>query len=45
MSGFVALRAAYAVTWIIALLYVRYLVVRYREVRKEMQGLKRSARG
>jgi CcmD family protein len=42
MSGFVALRAAYAVTWIVALLYVRYLVVRYRAVRKEMKDLKRS---
>ncbi|MFZ1136776.1 MAG: CcmD family protein [Candidatus Korobacteraceae bacterium] len=43
MSGFVALRAAYAVTWVIALLYVRYLVVRYRAVSKEMKDLKRSA--
>jgi CcmD family protein len=45
MSGFVALRAAYAVTWIIALLYVRYMVVRYRQVGKEMRDLKRSSRG
>ncbi|MGA9567178.1 MAG: CcmD family protein [Candidatus Korobacteraceae bacterium] len=45
MSGFVALRAAYAVTWIVTLLYVRYLVVRYRAMRKEMQDLKRSSRG
>jgi CcmD family protein len=45
MSGFVALRAAYAVTWIIALLYVRYLVVRYRQVSREMRDLKRSSRG
>jgi CcmD family protein len=43
MSGFVALRAAYFVTWIVALLYVRYLIVRYRQVRREMRDLKRSA--
>ena len=43
MSGFVALRAAYAVTVIIELLYVRYLLVRYRQVRKEINDLKRSS--
>lgn len=43
MSGFVALRAAYTVTVIIVLLYVRYLLVRYRRVRKEMNDLKRSS--
>lgn len=43
MSGFVALRAAYAVTVIIQLLYVRYLLIRYRRVRKEMNDLERSS--
>lgn len=43
MSGFVALRAAYTVAVIIVLLYVRYLLVRYRRVRKEMNDLKRSS--
>ena len=43
MSGFVALRSAYAVTVIIVLLYVRYLLVRYRRVRKEMNDLERSS--
>jgi len=43
MSGYVALRSAYAVTLIIVLLYVRYLLGRYRRVRKEMRDLKRSS--
>jgi len=43
MSGFVALKAAYVVTWIIGLLYLRYLLGRYRRVRQEMKGLKRSS--
>jgi hypothetical protein len=43
VSGFVALKAAYAVTVIIELLYVRYLVVGYRRVRREMRELKRSS--
>jgi hypothetical protein len=42
MTGPVALKAAYAVTWIVELLYVRYLVIGYRRVRKEMNDLKRS---
>lgn len=43
MSGFVALKAAYVVTWVIELLYLRYLLVRYRRVRQEMKDLKRSS--
>ena len=43
MSGFVALRSAYAVTVIIVLLYVRYLLIRYRRVRKEMTDLEPSS--
>jgi hypothetical protein len=43
MSGYVALRLAYAVTIIIVLLYVRYLLVRFRRVRREMNDLKRHS--
>jgi hypothetical protein len=43
MSGFVALKAAYVVTWIIGLLYLRYLLGRYRRVRSEIKALKQSA--
>jgi hypothetical protein len=43
MSGYVALRMAYAVTIIIELLYVRYLLVRFRKVRSEMKDLKRHS--
>ena len=43
MTGYVALRSAYAVTIIIELLYVRYLLGRYRKVRREMNDLKRSS--
>ncbi len=43
MTGPVALKAAYAVTWIIQLGYLRYLLSRYRRVRKEMRDLKRSS--
>ena len=43
MTGYVALRSAYAVTIIIVLLYVRYLLGRYRRVRNEMNDLKRSS--
>ena len=42
MSGLLALKAAYTVTWVISLLYVRYLLVRYRRVRSEMKDLERS---
>ena len=43
MSGYVALRSAYSVTIIIVLLYVRYLLVRFRRVRREMNDLKRHS--
>jgi hypothetical protein len=43
MTGYVALRSAYAVTIIIELLYVRYLLVRFRQVRREMNNLKRKS--
>jgi CcmD family protein len=43
MTGLVALKAAYAVTWIIPLLYLRYMLSRYRRVQKEMKDLKRSS--
>jgi len=43
MNGLVALKLAYAVTWIIPLLYLRYLLGRYRRVRREMNDLKRSS--
>ena len=43
MTGPVALKAAYVVTWIIQLGYLRYLLTRYRQVRNEMKDLKRSA--
>jgi hypothetical protein len=43
MSGYVALRLAYAVTWIIPLLYLRYVLGRYRKVRREMDDLKRHS--
>ena len=42
MTGAVALKAAYTVTIVIELLYVRYLIVRYRRVRSEMKDLERS---
>jgi CcmD family protein len=42
MSGMVALKAAYAVVWIIELGYIWYLVDRYRSVRREMKDLERS---
>ena len=42
MSGLVALKSAYAVTIVIQLLYIRYLLVRYRQVRSEMKDLERS---
>jgi hypothetical protein len=43
MKGYVALRMAYAVTIIIELLYVRYLLVRFRRIRREMNDLKRHS--
>ena len=42
MTGIVALKSAYAVVWIIELLYIWYLVGRYRRVRSEMNDLERS---
>ena len=42
MSGAVALKSAYVVTIVIQLLYIRYLLVRYRRVRSEMRELERS---
>jgi|GEM_PF-1848722 len=42
MSGLVALKSAYAVTIVIQLLYIRYLLGRYRRVRSEMKDLERS---
>jgi len=41
MSGAVALRAAYIVTWAILLGYLGYLFSRFRRVREEMKDLKR----
>jgi hypothetical protein len=43
MSGAVALKAAYAVTVVIELGYVWFLVERYRRLRKEINDLKRSS--
>ena len=43
MTGYVALRLAYAVTLIIVLLYVRYLLGRYRRVSSELKDLKQSS--
>ena len=42
MSVLVALKSAYAVTIVIQLLYIRYLLGRYRRVRSEMKDLERS---
>ena len=43
MTGATALKAAYSVTWIVELLYIRYLFGRYRRVRSEMKDLKRRS--
>jgi CcmD family protein len=42
MKGDTALKLAYAVTWVIQLGYIGYLVGRYKRVREEMRELKRS---
>jgi len=42
MTGQVALKAAYAVTWIIPLAYLSYLLSRFRRVRCEIKDLERS---
>jgi hypothetical protein len=43
MTGVVALKSAYAVTIVVQLLYIRYLVGRYRRVKSELKDLKRSS--
>ena len=43
MTGAIALKAAYVVTWVIQLGYLGYLLSRYRKVREEMKDLKRSS--
>ena len=43
MRVYVDLRLAYAVTWIIPLFYLRYVLSRYRKVRREMDDLKRPS--
>jgi CcmD family protein len=43
MTGPVALKTAYVVTWVIQLGYLGYLLSRYRKVREEMKDLKRSS--
>jgi hypothetical protein len=43
MTGYVALRSAYTVTIVIVLLYVRYLLVGFRKIRREMNDLKRKS--
>ena len=42
MTGPVALKAAYIVTWVILLGYLGSLWRRFRRVREEMRDLKRS---
>ncbi len=42
MTGPVALKAAYIVTWVILLGYLGTLVSRFRRVREEMKDLKRG---
>jgi CcmD family protein len=41
MTGPVALKAAYTVTWVILLGYLGTLLGRFRRVREEMKDLKR----
>ena len=43
MTGAVALKSAYAVTIVVQLLYIRYLLGRYRRVKSELKDLKRSS--
>ena len=43
MTGVVALKSAYAVTIVVQLLYIRYLLGRYRRVKNELKDLKRSS--
>jgi CcmD family protein len=42
MTGAVALKAAYVVTWVVLLGYLTLLIRRFRRVRAEMIDLKRS---
>jgi CcmD family protein len=42
MSGEVALKAAYIVTWVILLGYLGSLARRFRRVREEMKDLRRG---
>ena len=42
MTGPVALKAAYIVTWVILLAYLGSLLRRFRRVREEMKDLKRG---
>ena len=42
MTGPVALKAAYIVTWVILLGYLGTLLGRFRRVREEMKDLKRE---
>ncbi len=42
MTGHVALKAAYIVTWVILLGYLGSLLGRFRRVREEMKDLKRG---
>ena len=42
MSGLVALKAAYVVTWVILLGYLGTLWSRFRRVREEMKDLQRQ---
>ena len=42
MTGPVALKAAYIVTWVILLGYLGLLLRRFRRVREEMKDLKRG---
>jgi len=44
MTGPVALKAAYVVTWLVLLGYLSFLFGRFRRVREEMKDLKRSSR-
>jgi CcmD family protein len=42
MTGAVALKAAYTVTWVMLLGYLGLLLSRFRRVREEMKDLKRN---
>ena len=43
MTGPVALKAAYIVTWVILVGYLGFLWRRFRRAREEMRDLKRSS--